>query len=58
MFAYRIVELRLGLAEPLCAPVISVTSLGRNHAHQERAHERCSLDSAESLIAGHSLLLE
>jgi hypothetical protein len=58
MFANRIVELRLGLAHPLCAFVIPITSLGRNHAQQECAQERCLPDSAEPLIAGHSFIPE
>jgi hypothetical protein len=58
MSANRIVELRFGLADSLSALVIPVTSLGRNHAQQERAQERCLPDSAEPLIAGHRLTLK
>jgi hypothetical protein len=53
MFANRVVEVRLSLADPLCALVIPVTSLGRNHSQQERAKQRRLPDSAEPLIAGH-----
>jgi hypothetical protein len=57
MFANRDVEVCLGFADSLSAPVIPV-SLGRNRAQQERAQECCLPDSAEPLIAGHRLTLK
>jgi len=58
MFANRTVEQRFGLADSLCALVIPVTSLGRNHAQQERAQECRLPDSTEPLIAGHRFIPE
>jgi hypothetical protein len=58
MFANRVVEVCLSFADFLSAFVIPVTSLGRNHAQQERAQESCLPDSAEPSIAGHRFILE